>query len=328
MRASWWRQAWRSRRPRWPSRRPRPTTPGPGWCSAGRSSCPARPQHHRVHRLEAARGAVHRALALFGAAAPSLWLVVVRTAGLAALALAFRLAARVGGPAAGAIAALALLARDDWLRFLSAGNIEPLVVALMLGAIELHLRRPARRAFLLGALAGLARPEVWPLVGAYAVYLALTRAAMVAARARHPGHVRPVDRARLDGLGGSAAHLPPGPASAASRTRSSARAPPALGLLRGAGAIAPAPVWIGTLSALAFGWRNRDRTVAALALVAAAWARPTVRQPLSATRRCRATCSSPWPSAASLGRDRRRSQSYAWRPVPAAAPCSRWPWSP
>jgi hypothetical protein len=75
-------------------------------------------------------------LALLGAAAPSLRLVVVRSAGLAALALALRLAARAGGPIAGAIAALALLACSEWLRYLSAGNVEPLVVALMLGAMR------------------------------------------------------------------------------------------------------------------------------------------------------------------------------------------------
>jgi hypothetical protein len=51
---------------------------------------------------------------------------------------------------------------------------------------------------------------------------------------------------------------------------------PALELLRGAGTIAPAPVWIGALCGLAFGWRTRDRTVAALAVVAAAWALPTI----------------------------------------------------
>ena len=51
---------------------------------------------------------------------------------------------------------------------------------------------------------------------------------------------------------------------------------PALDLLRGTGTIAPAPVWIGALCGLAFGWRTRDRTVAALALVAAAWAGFTV----------------------------------------------------
>ena len=99
-------------------------------------------------------------LALAGSAAPSLWLVVVRSAGLAALMLAFRLVARAGGPVAGAIAALALLASSDWLRYLSAGNVEPLVVALALGAIELHLCARRGGAFLLGALAELARPEV------------------------------------------------------------------------------------------------------------------------------------------------------------------------
>ena len=113
-------------------------------------------------------------LALAGSAAPSLWLVVVRVAGLAALTLAFRLAARAGGRIAGVLAALALLAGSDWLRYLSAGNVEPLVVALMLGAIELHLRARRGGAFLLVALAGLARPEVWLLVIAYATYILLS----------------------------------------------------------------------------------------------------------------------------------------------------------
>ena len=150
-------------------------------------------------------------LALAGPAAPSLWLVVVRVAGLAALALAFRLAARAGGRIAGVLAALALLAGSDWLRYLSAGNIEPLVVALMLGAIELHLRArrgqrvPPRRAGGPGPPRGVAaRHRLRHLRPA-------ERAALVAARARRPGHVRPLDRARLAGLGRSAAHLPPGP---------------------------------------------------------------------------------------------------------------------
>ena len=51
---------------------------------------------------------------------------------------------------------------------------------------------------------------------------------------------------------------------------------PALELLRGTGTIAPAPVWIGALCGLVFGWRTRDRTVAALASVAGAWALTTV----------------------------------------------------
>ena len=108
---------------------------------------------------------------LFGGAAPFLWLLVPRAAGLAALALAYRLAWRAGGVVAGVAAALALLFSADWLRYIAAGNIEPLAVALLLGAVELHLARRRGWAFALGALCGLARPEIWPLVGIYSLYL-------------------------------------------------------------------------------------------------------------------------------------------------------------
>ena len=73
---------------------------------------------------------------LFGGAAPFLWLLVPRAAGLAALALAYRLAWRAGGVVAGVAAALALLFSADWLRYIAAGNIEPLAVALLLGAVD------------------------------------------------------------------------------------------------------------------------------------------------------------------------------------------------
>jgi hypothetical protein len=214
-------------------------------------------------------------LSLFGGAAPSLWLVVVRTAGLVALVLAFRLAARAGGPVAGAIAALALLASSDWLRFLSAGNIEPLVVALMLGAIELHLRGRRGGAFVLGALGGLARPELWPLVAVYAAYLgrrdrrrwplALGVPAMIAL------WVVPDWLGSGDPLHAFHSAQRSGEPHALQRS-----AIPWLELVRGGAGIAPAPVWVGAAAALAFGWRSRDRAVAALAAVAAAWALPTV----------------------------------------------------
>jgi hypothetical protein len=214
-------------------------------------------------------------LALLGSAAPSLWLVVVRSAGLVALTLAFRLASRGGGPIAGAIAALALLGSSDWLRYLSAGNIEPLVVALMLGAIELHLRGRRQGAFLLGALAGLARPEVWLLVGVYATYVSMSERQWWPLALGVPGMfalwIVP------DWLGSGdllhTFHL----ARISAEPRSlQGTSDPALELLRGVGTIAPAPVWIGALCGLAFGWRTRDRTVAALAVVAAAWALPTI----------------------------------------------------
>jgi hypothetical protein len=214
-------------------------------------------------------------LALTGSAAPSFWLMVVRFAGLAALALAFRLGARAGGPIAGAAAALALLATSEWLRFLAAGNIEPLAVALTLGAIELHLGGRRDAAFLLGAAAGLARPEVWPLVGAYALYLAVAERRWWPLALGVPGMLAlwivP------DWIGsGDLLHTFHLARISAEPVTLQGTGDPALELLRGAGRIAPAPVWIGVLCGLAFGWRTRDRTVAALAAVAAAWAGFTV----------------------------------------------------
>ena len=214
-------------------------------------------------------------LSLAGSAAPSLWLAVVRVAGLAALMLAFRLAARAGGPIAGVLAALALIAGSDWLRYLSAGNVEPLVVALMLGAIELHLRARRGSAFLLVALAGLARPEVWLLVIAYATYILISERHWWPLVLGIPGMfalwIVP------DWLGSGdllhTFHL----ARISAEPRSlQGTGDPALELLRGVARMEAAPVWIGALCGLAWGWRTRDRTVAALALAAAAWALPTV----------------------------------------------------
>ncbi len=98
---------------------------------------------------------------------------------------------------------------------------------------------------------------------------------------------------------------------------------PWLGLVRGAGAIAPAPVWIGTVSALALWWRNRDRTVAALALVAAAWTLPTVIGTALGYPAVPRYLFGPSPSAAcSPGSASSRScASYAIR---APAPAPRW----
>ncbi|OLT14682.1 hypothetical protein BJF78_17805 [Pseudonocardia sp. CNS-139] len=111
-------------------------------------------------------------LALFGDAAPQLWLVLARAVGLFGLVLLFRLAARYAGPLAGAVAVGAFLLTPDaesrWLRHLLQGNIEPVTVALALWAADRHLAgRPGQALVLLGA-AGLTRPEVWPLLLLYA----------------------------------------------------------------------------------------------------------------------------------------------------------------
>jgi hypothetical protein len=45
-----------------------------------------------------------------------------------------------------------------------------MIVALCLGAIDAHLSRRPRLAFVLGCLAALGRPEVWPFLAAYALW--------------------------------------------------------------------------------------------------------------------------------------------------------------
>jgi hypothetical protein len=103
--------------------------------------------------------------------APDLWLVVARAGGLLAIAMAYRLAARLAGPVAGAIAAIALTLADEFVRNFARGNSEGLLVAFCLLALERHLDGRRRDAFLLGFLAGLLRPEVWPLWGLYGLWL-------------------------------------------------------------------------------------------------------------------------------------------------------------
>jgi hypothetical protein len=104
--------------------------------------------------------------------APAAWLVVARAGGFFALVMAFRLAARFAGPAAGAIAAAALLVADDFIRNFWRGNSEGLLVAICLLAVERHLDGRRGQAFGLAFAAGLLRPEVWPFLGLYGLWLA------------------------------------------------------------------------------------------------------------------------------------------------------------
>jgi hypothetical protein len=103
--------------------------------------------------------------------APLLWLVVARAGGILAFAMAFRLGKRLAGPVAGLIAAGALILADEFIRNFFRGNSEGILVALCLWAIERHLDGRRRDAFLLGIAAALLRPEVWPFIALYGLYL-------------------------------------------------------------------------------------------------------------------------------------------------------------
>jgi MFS family permease len=116
---------------------------------------------------------------LFGDAAPDLWLIVARGGAVMAVLLAFRLGARLTGgrgvPAitAGLVAAVALVISSQFVRTMSLGNSEGLLVAFALWGVERHLDGRYRQAFVLGFLAALLRPEAWPFLGVYGAWLLL-----------------------------------------------------------------------------------------------------------------------------------------------------------
>lgn len=117
-------------------------------------------------------------LSLLGDAAPAAWLLVARAGWLCAPLLAGLLAARLAGEKAGrwrwAGAALAAgsvaLTADSFtppLRQFTGGLSEPLLVALVLGAIWAALEERRGTALGLGTAAALLRPEAWPFLALY-----------------------------------------------------------------------------------------------------------------------------------------------------------------
>ena len=79
------------------------------------------------------------------------------------------------GAVAAVVAVAAFLLTPDaearWLRHWLQGNIEPVTAALCVWAVRRHLDGRPGQAVLLGALAGLTRPEAWPFLVLYAAWL-------------------------------------------------------------------------------------------------------------------------------------------------------------
>jgi hypothetical protein len=131
--------------------------------------------------------------ALFGHAAPDIWLVVARAGTLAGAVMVFRLGYRMTrqiagsydelsssrvltiAPAllAGLIGAVALVftGTEFYLSSNTLGYSEGLATALMLIAIERHLDGKPRQAFVVGFFVALDRPEVWAFWGVYGLWL-------------------------------------------------------------------------------------------------------------------------------------------------------------
>jgi hypothetical protein len=131
--------------------------------------------------------------ALFGKAAPDLWLVIARAGAFAAVVMVFRLSFRLTrqigsyftsaadgvdrlsalGPAllAGLIAALGLALTGGFISDNALGYSEGLATAIMLIAVERHLDGHRRHAFAIGFLVALDRPEIWLFWGPYGLWL-------------------------------------------------------------------------------------------------------------------------------------------------------------
>ncbi|MFN2616696.1 MAG: hypothetical protein ABR581_06165 [Thermoleophilaceae bacterium] len=103
-------------------------------------------------------------LALLGGAAPTLWLVVSRAGALLSLAMGYRLAARLGGRSAGALAVLGLLLSTGWSLGVAHGYSEAFAMGLLFLAIDRELDGRSGQALLLGTAVALTRPEAWPLL--------------------------------------------------------------------------------------------------------------------------------------------------------------------
>jgi hypothetical protein len=89
--------------------------------------------------------------------------------------IAYRLTAapperRYAGVIAAVFAGLGVLGMQEYSHYVLSAQSDPMIVSLCLGAIDCHLSDRPRWAFVLGALAALGRPEVWPFVGLYAIW--------------------------------------------------------------------------------------------------------------------------------------------------------------
>jgi hypothetical protein len=124
--------------------------------------------------------------ALFGHYQVWLWMIVSLAVSLSGVVFAGRIAYRLTlrgsesserrypAVVAAVFAGVGVLLITDgvqgyWHYLLSAQS-DPMIVALCLGAIDCWLSGRPRWAFVLGVLASLGRPEVWPFLGLYAIW--------------------------------------------------------------------------------------------------------------------------------------------------------------
>jgi hypothetical protein len=63
-----------------------------------------------------------------------------------------------------------LLGFSNYFHYVLSSQSDPMILALCLAAIDGHVHERPRAAFVLGVLAALGRPEVWPFLGLYSLW--------------------------------------------------------------------------------------------------------------------------------------------------------------
>jgi hypothetical protein len=117
---------------------------------------------------------------LFGHWALYLWMLTAVSISLSGAVfggrIAYRLTATEGGPAwvafaAGAFGGAAVLGIQEYFHYLMSAQSDSMLVSVCLAAIDMYLCGRLRWAFWIGVLAGWGRPEVWPFLAVYGIYL-------------------------------------------------------------------------------------------------------------------------------------------------------------
>jgi hypothetical protein len=115
----------------------------------------------------------------FGGAAPTLWVATARWGGLLGLVAAWRLASRLVGAgegrrygvSAGLLAVIGVMLTQDWFYYFFHGASEVVLIGASLWAVDRFLDGRHGQAFTLAVAASLIRPEWWPFIGLYALWL-------------------------------------------------------------------------------------------------------------------------------------------------------------
>jgi hypothetical protein len=117
--------------------------------------------------------------ALIGHRALWLWMVTSVAISLSGPVFGARIAYRLTGAGperrwigwiAGALAGALVLGIQDYTHFILSSQSDTMIVSLCLAWIDCHLYGRPRWAFVCAVLASMGRPEIWPVIGLYAIW--------------------------------------------------------------------------------------------------------------------------------------------------------------